>query len=197
MTKEALLIIDIQFDFLEGGALAIPNANDIIPEILKIATNFKTIILSQDWHPKGHKSFASSHPGKKPFEQIEWHGNKETLWPDHCVQNTKGAEIHPELLALNPKVIIQKGTDLEIDSYSAFFDNDKKKKTGLDLWLKDHQIQKISICGLATDYCVMYSALDALELNYEVSVLTEACKPVNLNSGSLALIEMKNKGAKF
>ena len=197
MTKEALLIIDIQFDFLEGGSLAIPGGNEVIHEILKVAPNFETIILSQDWHPAGHKSFASSHPGKSSFDQIEWQGKTETLWPDHCVQNTEGAKIHPEILALNPSIIIQKGNDREIDSYSAFFDNNKQKKTGLESWLKKHQIQKLAICGLATDYCVKYSVLNALELGFGVSVLIKASRPVNPNMAELAFVEMKNKGAKF
>ena len=197
MTKEALLIIDIQFDFLEGGSLAIPDGNEVIPEILKVAPNFETIILSQDWHPAGHKSFASSHTGKSSFDQIEWQGKTETLWPDHCVQNTEGAKIHPEILALNPSIIIQKGNDREIDSYSAFFDNNKQKKTGLESWLKKHQIQKLAICGLATDYCVKYSVLNALELGFGVSVLIKASRPVNPNMAELAFVEMKNKGAKF
>jgi len=182
MIKEALLIVDVQYDFLEGGALAVLNGNAVIPEILKVAPQFETIILTQDWHPAGHKSFASSHPGKKPFDQIDWQGNTETLWPDHCIQNTDGSKIHPDILALNPDVIIQKGTDIEIDSYSAFFDNGRKKQTGLNLWLKDHQIQKLVICGLATDYCVKFTAVDAWELGYEVMVLNSCCRAINAMS---------------
>ena len=195
MTKEALLIVDVQYDFLEGGSLAVPNGNDVIPEILRIAPNFETIILTQDWHPPGHKSFASSHVEKKPFDQIEWHGKTETLWPDHCVQNKKGAEIHPKILALNPSLIVQKGTDLEIDSYSAFFDNDRKKKTGLDGWLKENEIQKLTICGLATDFCVKFTALDALDLGYKVSVFAMACKAVNFSDEPIAFQEMEKSGA--
>jgi len=126
MNKEAFLIVDLQFDFLKGGALEVKNADEVMPEILKLAPNFEIVILTQDWHPRGHKSFAGSHIGKTPYQTIDWKGSLESLWPDHCVQNSMGAQIHPSILALNPKTIIQKGTDIEIDSYSAFFDNHKE-----------------------------------------------------------------------
>ena len=188
----ALLIIDVQNDFLPGGALAVYEGDLIIPEIQAIASEFETRIATQDWHPAGHKSFASSF-GKQPFVQIQWKGQMETLWPDHCIQETYGAEIHPAILALGIEHVVGKGQQKEVDSYSAFFDNHRASKTELDGLLRRLGIKKLVVCGLATDYCVKFTVLDALQLGYEVEVLTKAVKAVADQEG--ALLEMERAGA--
>ena len=196
MIKEALIIVDVQFDFLEGGALEVAGASDIIIPVLDLSKKFQNIVLTQDWHPTGHKSFASSHNGKLPFQTIDWKGRKEILWPDHCIQNTHGAEIHPKILDLNYSFLVRKGEDLEVDSYSCFFDNHKKNKTQLDQWLTQKEIKKITICGLATDFCVKNSVVDALNLGYEVRVFLKGTKPVNQSPEMLdsLMLELKSKG---
>jgi nicotinamidase/pyrazinamidase len=198
MTKHsALLLVDIQYDFLERGALAVSGSNEILAPIMAVAKSFDTIILTQDWHPAGHKSFAASHDGKKPYDTVLWKGKTEVLWPDHCIQNTKGAELHPSLLNLNPAAIIQKGTHPETDSYSAFFDNHREQRTDLEEWLKKHDIRHLVITGLATDFCVLYTVKDALELGLTVDVFTPGCRAVNLMPGDekKAVEEMKSSRA--
>ena len=196
MINEALIIVDVQFDFLEGGTLEGAGASDIIIPVLDLSKKFQNIVLTQDWHPTGHKSFASSHNGKLPFQTIDWKGRKEILWPDHCIQNTHGAEIHPKILDLNYSFLVRKGEDLEVDSYSCFFDNHKKNKTQLDQWLTQKEIKKITICGLATDFCVKNSVVDALNLGYEVRVFLKGTKPVNQSPEMLdsLMVELKSKG---
>ena len=198
MTKHsALLLVDIQYDFLEGGALAVPESNDILLPVITLAESFDTIVLTQDWHPSGHKSFATSHAGKNPYDTVLWKGRNEVLWPDHCVQNTKGAELHPAVMNLNPAAIIQKGTYPETDSYSAFFDNHHEQRTELEEWLKQHDIRHLVVAGLATDFCVLYTVKNALELGFTVDVFTPGCRAVNLrkSDGERALDEMKAAGA--
>jgi nicotinamidase/pyrazinamidase len=200
MTKHsALLLVDIQYDFLEGGALAVPNSLEILIPVIGLAKSFKTIILTQDWHPAGHKSFASSHDGKYPYDTILEKDRPEVLWPEHCVQNTKGAELHPSVLNLNPAAIIWKGTHLESDSYSAFFDNHREHRTGMEERLRLLGIRHLVVAGLATDYCVLYSVKDALELGFRVEIYIPGCRAVNLkkNDGDRALDEMKAAGAGF
>jgi nicotinamidase/pyrazinamidase len=193
--KGAFIIVDVQFDFLEGGALAVPAGNEIIAPIKNLAPDFQMVVATQDWHPIGHHSFASVH-GKRPFDIFKKNGREEVLWPDHCVQGTHGAEIHHEIMELKPKVIIQKGTKIEIDSYSAFFDNHKLNATPLDSWLKEREIKTITIAGLATDYCVKWTVLDGLSLGYEVQVFIPGCRGIK-NDLSRDWEEMKNAGAKF
>ena len=196
--KKALLVIDVQNDFCPAGALEVAGGNEIIPYINKEMTKYECVVLTQDWHPKGHSSFATSHEGKNPLELIKMPYGDQVLWPDHCVQGSKGAEFHPELNIEQANAIIRKGSNPFIDSYSAFFENDRKTPTGLDGYLKSLEIEKINLVGLATDFCVNYSAQDAANLGYKVSVLEKMCRAIDLN-GSLAAAksEMQNCGVEF
>ena len=196
--KTALLVIDVQNDFCPAGALEVAGGNDIIPYINKEMVKYDCIVLTQDWHPKGHSSFASNHEGKNPLELIKMPYGDQVLWPDHCVQGSKGAEFHPELNIQQANAIIRKGSNPHIDSYSAFFENDRKTATGLDGYFKSLEIEKINLVGLATDFCVNFSAQDAANLGYKVSVLEKMCRAIDLN-GSLAAArsEMQDCGVEF
>lgn len=181
-----LLVIDVQLDFCPGGALAVEQGDQVVPPINGLLTLFNNSVLTQDWHPAGHSSFASSHDGSQPFSSIQMPYGAQTLWPDHCIQNSSGAEFHPDLNTSAAQAIIRKGYRREIDSYSAFFENDGKTKTGLQGWLATKQISSVYLAGLATDYCVAYSALDAAGLGFDVTVLLPACREIDLD-GSLSL----------
>ena len=196
--KTALLVIDVQNDFCPAGALAVVGGNEIIPHINEEMAKYDCVVLTQDWHPKGHSSFATSHEGKNPLELIKMPYGDQVLWPDHCVQGSKGAEFHPDLNIEQANAIIRKGSNPRIDSYSAFFENDRKTPTGLDGYFKSLEIENINLVGLATDFCVNYSAQDAANLGYKVSVLDKMCRAVDLN-GSLAAAksEMQNCGVEF
>ena len=196
--KTALLVIDVQNDFCPAGALAVVGGNEIVPYINKEMVKYDCVVLTQDWHPKGHSSFATSHEGKNPLELIKMPYGDQVLWPDHCIQGSKGAEFHPDLDIEQANAIIRKGSNPFIDSYSAFFENDRKTSTGLDGYLKSLEIEKISLVGLATDFCVNYSAQDAANLGYKVSVLEKMCRAIDLN-GSLAAAksEMQDCGVEF
>ena len=196
--KTALLVIDVQNDFCPAGALEVAGGNEIIPYINKEMALHDCVVLTQDWHPKGHSSFASSHEGKNPLDLITMPYGDQVLWPDHCLQGSKGADFHPELNIKQANAIIRKGSNPLIDSYSAFFENDRKTPTGLDGYFKSLEIEKINLVGLATDFCVNYSAQDAANLGYKVSVLDKMCRAVDLN-GSLAAAksEMQNCGVEF
>ena len=196
--KKALLVIDVQNDFCPAGALEVAGGNEIIPYINEEMAKYECVVLTQDWHPKGHSSFATSHEGKNPLELIKMPYGDQVLWPDHCVQGSKGAEFHPKLNIEQANAIIRKGSNPFIDSYSAFFENDRKTSTGLDGYLKSLEIEKISLVGLATDFCVNYSAQDAANLGYKVSVLEKMCRAIDLN-GSLAAAksEMQDCGVEF
>ena len=196
--KTALLVIDVQNDFCPAGALAVVGGNEIIPHINEEMAKYDCVVLTQDWHPKGHSSFATSHEGKNPLEVIKMPYGDQVLWPDHCVQGSKGAEFHPDLNIEQANAVIRKGSNPFIDSYSAFFENDRKTSTGLDGYLKSLEIEKISLVGLATDFCVNYSAQDAANLGYKVSVLEKMCRAIDLN-GSLAAAksEMQDCGVEF
>jgi len=196
--KTALLVIDVQNDFCPAGALAVVGGNEIIPHINEEMAKYDCVVLTQDWHPKGHSSFATSHEGKNPLELIKMPYGDQVLWPDHCVQGSKGAEFHPDLNIEQANAIIRKGSNPFIDSYSAFFENDKKTSTGLDGYLKSLEIEKINLVGLATDFCVNYSAQDSANLGYKVSVLEKMCRAIDLN-GSLAAAksEMQDCGVEF
>jgi nicotinamidase/pyrazinamidase len=195
---KALIIVDIQYDFCPGGALAVEEGDSIVPLINELQKQFGLIVATQDWHPAGHASFASTH-GRKPYEVIDLDGIKQTLWPDHCVQGSLGAELLGGLNKSNIAKIIRKGTDPAIDSYSAFYDNAHKKATGLEAYLKEHDVTEIYLAGLATDYCVKYSALDAVSLGFKTNVFLEACRGVNVEPGDVekAVEEMKKAGVRI
>ena len=186
--NDALIVIDVQNDFCPGGALAVADGDEVIMPILRVAPRFSHVILTQDWHTPAHASFASSHPGKKPFEQIELSYGTQTLWPDHCVQGTAGAEFHAALKIPQAELILRKGFHRAIDSYSAFFENDKTTPTGLAGYLRERGLTRCFFAGLAYDYCVGYSALDARELGFPAFILRDACRAIDLD-GSVASIE--------
>lgn len=196
---EALIVVDIQNDFLPGGALAVPGGDEIIPAVNRLMEKFDLVVATQDWHPAGHGSFASAHPGKDPGDVIMLNGLEQILWPDHCVQGTYGAEFSPELNVQLIEKTIRKGTDPGIDSYSGFFDNGRKKDTGMDEYLRGRGVDTVYIAGLATDYCVKFTALDAAALGYRTQVIPEATRAVNLRPGDYdrALEEMKAAGVRL
>ncbi len=180
----ALVVVDVQNDFCTGGALAVPGGEEVVAEINKLIEAHDHVILTQDWHPAGHTSFASSHEGKDPFSTVELAYGIQTLWPDHCVQGTTGADFHAELQWTKAQAIIRKGYRPHIDSYSAFFENDRTTPTGLGGYLNERGITKILLAGLATDFCVGFSALDARDLGLDVTVQVNACRAIDLE-GSL------------
>jgi nicotinamidase/pyrazinamidase len=185
---DVLLVIDVQNDFCPGGRLAVADGDSVIEPILKIAPRFEHIILTQDWHPANHSSFASAHAGKQPFQQIELSYGTQTLWPDHCVQGSNGAEFHPKLDLPQAELILRKGFRPQIDSYSAFFENDRTTPTGLAGYLRERGLTRIFLAGLAYDFCVGYSALDARRLGFDAIVIRDACRAIDLN-GSVARME--------
>lgn len=183
--RDVLVIADVQNDFCPGGALAVPEGDAVIPAINRLAAEFAHVILTQDWHPPGHTSFASSHVGKPPFETIEAVYGQQVLWPDHCVQGTEGAAFHPGLAVPHAELVLRKGFRPAIDSYSAFRENDRRTLTGLTAYLRERGLERLTLCGLATDYCVLFSALDAREAGFAVKLATAACRGIDLD-GSLA-----------
>lgn len=185
MPDKALIVIDMQNDFCPGGALAVPGGDEIVPEVNHLISSYQHVVLTQDWHPAGHKSFASSHAGAEPFSTIEMPYGEQTLWPDHCVQGTPGAAFHSGLDWTKAELVVRKGFRPAIDSYSAFFENDRATPTGLGGYLKERGLQSLVMCGLATDFCVAYSALDAARLGFKVTVILSACRAIDL-AGSLA-----------
>ena len=192
---KALIIVDVQNDFCEGGALEVPNGSSVVPVINKLIDRFDAIIQTQDWHPAGHHSFASSHDGKSPYETVELDYGTQVLWPDHCLQGTKGAEFHKDLQTDKSQVIIRKGFRAPIDSYSTFYENDQKTKTGLTGYLKDRGITDLYVTGLATDFCVKWSVLDGIKEGFNVNIVEDAVRGIDLE-GSLdeAWKEMKEAG---
>ena len=176
---KALIIVDLQNDFLPGGALAVKDGDQIIDRINKLQDKFDLVVATQDWHPTKHKSFASQHTDSQVFDVIDLNGTRQVLWPDHCVQGTKGAELHKDLNQNKISAIIRKGMNINVDSYSAFFDVNKKNPTGLNGFLKDHNVTSVYICGLAADYCVYYTAKDALALGYTTNILEGSTKPID------------------
>jgi nicotinamidase/pyrazinamidase len=192
----ALILVDIQNDFLPGGALAVPEGDAVVPVAKKLQTAFPLVVATQDWHPANHGSFAENHSGKKVFEQIELDGLPQTLWPIHCVQGTAGAELASGLQRDRIARVFTKGTDSGIDSYSGFFDNGHRKATGLGDWLKGKVVTEVFICGLATDYCVKFTALDAVNLGFKTHLVEDACRGVNLrpNDVKTSIEEMRRAG---
>jgi len=192
---EALIVIDVQTDFCPGGALAVAGGDQVVPVVSALMEGFATVVLTQDWHPTGHASFASTHPGRMPFQTVRMPYGDQTLWPDHCVQGTPGAAFHPGLRTDPAALILRKGMNPAIDSYSAFFENDRRTPTGLAGWLRDRGVARLTFAGLATDYCVAWSALDAARLGFAASVLLPGCRAIDLH-GSLrqALERMRAAG---
>ncbi|MDA5556816.1 bifunctional nicotinamidase/pyrazinamidase [Shimia sp. MMG029] len=183
--SEALIVIDVQNDFCPGGALAVPEGDQIVPGINARMQDFGTIVLTQDWHPSGHSSFASSHSGKAPYDMIEMPYGPQVLWPDHCVQGSAGAAFHKDLDIDRADLIIRKGMNPAIDSYSAFFENDQNTPTGLEGYLRTRGVTALTLVGLATDFCVNFSAQDAARLGFKVRVQADLCRAIDLD-GSLA-----------
>ena len=194
---EALIVIDVQSDFCPGGALAVPDGDQVVAPINAMMQQFDTVILTQDWHPSGHSSFASSHPGHGPFDTTEMPYGQQVLWPDHCVQGSSGAAFHSDLRT-DGDLIIRKGFRPDVDSYSAFFENDQTTPTGLEGYLRSRGITDLTMVGLATDFCVAFSALDARRLNFSVRVVLDACRAIDLD-GSLStqMENMRQRGVKF
>lgn len=182
---EALIVIDVQNDFCPKGALAVAGGDEIISQINGLMDEFQAVVLTQDWHPANHASFAANHPGAEPFSLMEMPYGSQVLWPTHCVQGTRGAEFHAALRTDPAQLVIRKGFRPGIDSYSAFFENDRTTATGLEGYLKTRGVASVTLVGLATDYCVAYSALDAVRLGFRATVLESACRAIDLN-GSLA-----------
>ncbi len=184
-TDAVLLVIDVQNDFLPGGALAVPRGDEVIAPINRLATRFANVILTQDWHPANHVSFASHHAGRKPYETIELPYGRQVLWPDHCVQGTRGAQLADALQATGAQAVIRKGFHAHTDSYSAFVEADRVTPTGLAGLLRERGIRRVFCCGLATDFCVAWSALDAQAAGFETTVIDDACRAIDAG-GSLA-----------
>lgn len=192
---QALIVIDVQNDFCPGGALAVTGGDEIVSGINALMANSNVVILSQDWHPSGHSSFASSHDGKDPFEMTTMPYGEQVLWPDHCVQGSSGALFHPDLDQDHADMIIRKGYNPDIDSYSAFFENDHTTQTGLEGYLRSRGISKLTMVGLATDFCVNFSAVDAAKLGFDVTVNLELCRAIDMDGSLAAAIEgMKSAG---
>ena len=182
--SDALLVLDVQNDFLPGGALAVARGDEIVPLVNRIAARFATVVLTQDWHPAGHASFASSHPGTRPFEHARLFYGRQILWPDHCVQATPGAEFAPGLDIPHAQLVIRKGHHRKVDSYSAFLEADRRTKTGLDGYLRSRGVKRVFCVGLATDFCVAWTALDARRFRLQSAVIEDACRAID-RDGSL------------
>jgi nicotinamidase/pyrazinamidase len=183
--SDVLIVVDVQNDFCPGGALAVPQGDEIIPIVNGLAARFRNVVLTQDWHPRSHLSFASSHPGKKAFETIKVSYGPQVLWPDHCVQGTPGAEFHPALRAPHAALVVRKGIHPTIDSYSALYENDRKTPTGLTGYLRERGLTRLFLAGLAFDFCVRYSAEDARRQGFDAFVIEDACRGIDVD-GSVA-----------
>lgn len=195
---DCLLIIDVQNDFCQGGSLAVPDADSILPQINALSPCFKNVVLTQDWHPSGHGSFASQHSGKQPFDNITMAYGEQTLWPDHCVQGSNGAQLHPQLDTDAAQLILRKGFRTAIDSYSAFFENDHSTATGLSSYLTERRIRRVFCVGLALDYCVRFSALDARKCGFDAVVIEAACRGIDVDgSNDAARFTMREAGVQL
>lgn len=193
--RDALVVVDVQNDFCPGGALAVPGGDEVVPVINRLAAAFDFAVLTQDWHPPGHSSFASRHPGAAPFDTVDMPYGPQTLWPDHCVQGTRGAELHAGLELPNAALTIRKGFRAGIDSYSAFMENDRATPTGLAGYLRERGAARLWFCGLALDYCVAWSALDARRAGFAAAVVEDACRAIDLQgSRARALDELRAAG---
>lgn len=188
--SDCLLIIDVQNDFCTGGSLAVPDAEAILPLINQLGPRFGTVVLTQDWHPAGHSSFATCHSGKQPFDTITLPYGEQTLWPDHCIQGSYGSDFHPDLQTSHSQLIIRKGFRRAIDSYSAFYENDHTTTTGLSGYLRQREIQRVVCVGLALDYCVRFSAIDARREGFDALVLEDGCRGIDLDGSNEAARQM-------
>lgn len=197
--QHALILVDLQNDFLPGGALGVPGGDEVIPLANRLMDDFEIIVASQDWHPPDHGSFAANHPGRQVFENIDLHGLPQTLWPVHCVQGSPGAEFAPGLEAGRITRVFRKGTRPEVDSYSGLFDNGRRHSTGLAEWLHEQGVTRVTVCGLATDYCVKFTALDAVAEGFDVTLHLPACRGVDLQAGDIAAAveAMREKGVRI
>lgn len=195
--RSALLVVDVQNDFCPGGALGVPDGDAVVEPINRLMPRFRHIVATQDWHPADHVSFISSWPGRAVHDTVEADGIPQVLWPAHCVQDQRGADFHPGLEARRASLIIRKGTRSRLDSYSALFENDRRTPTGLEGWLRSVGVSTLYLSGLATDYCVYYSAMDALRLGFQVAVLVDCCRGVDVPPGNVArrLEGMRRGGA--
>lgn len=195
----ALLLVDIQNDFVPGGALPVPEGNQVVPIANALQPKFPLVVATQDWHPPDHLSFAINHPGKKPGETVDLAGASQILWPVHCIQGTTGAAFLPDLDTRRIRKVVQKGTDPQIDSYSGFYDNAQRKSTGLADYLNQRQVEHICLMGLATDYCVKFTALDALQLGFKVTLIQDGCRGVGLNPRDVpqAIEDMRAAGVRI
>ncbi|CAH0295287.1 bifunctional nicotinamidase/pyrazinamidase [Pseudomonas mediterranea] len=197
-TTAALLVIDVQNDFIPGGPLAVPGGDEIVPLINRLGRSFNQVVLAQDWHPAGHASFASSHPGKQPFDTTQLPYGEQTLWPDHCIQGSQGAALHPALDLPHAQLIIRKGCNPDIDSYSAFMEADRQTPTGLAGYLKERGIDTVYVVGLALDFCVMFTALDARIAGFNAIVVLDACRGIDIEgSMETALRRMQTAGVEL
>lgn len=194
---KTLIIVDAQLDFMPGGALPVKGGDKIIPVINKILPEFDLVVATQDWHPTKHKSFAVNHSGKKEFEVIDLNGLEQKLWPPHCIQGTKGAEFHPDLEVRPVEAIFRKGMDVEIDSYSGFYDNGHRKSTGLAGYLKDKEAVDLYFCGLAADICVYFTLLDALRLGFSATLIEDAAIPLDVENFPAIKKDILEKGGKI
>jgi len=183
--KDVLIVVDVQNDFCPGGRLAVQKGDEVVPLVNALAEGFENVVLTQDWHPSGHQSFATSHPGRKPFDSIRLAYGEQILWPDHCVQGSDGAALHKDLSVPHAQLIVRKGFHKEVDSYSAFLEADRKTRTGLEGYLDERGIGRVFVCGLATDFCVAWTALDARRLKFDAVVVEDACRAID-TQGSLA-----------
>lgn len=194
MNMRALILVDIQNDFVTGGKLEVPNGEQIVPLVNSLAKEFELVVATQDWHPQEHKSFASNHPGTNIFDVITLGGLEQVLWPDHCVQGTRGAEFHPQLSMARIEAIFRKGMDPEIDSYSGFYDNGRRKSTGLSGYLKERGVEAVYVCGLAADYCVFFTVRDALQLGFRTFLIEDATRAINKDGFEKAKREVVSLG---
>ncbi|WP_417376629.1 bifunctional nicotinamidase/pyrazinamidase [Gimesia maris] len=195
----ALILVDLQYDFMPGGSLAVPEGDQVVPIANELMSDFDLVVATQDWHPADHLSFASQHPDREIGELIDLAGLDQILWPDHCVQGTRGAELHSDLNQGQIDSVFPKGTDRKIDSYSGFYDNGHQKSTGMGEYLKEQGVQTVTVLGLASDYCVKWTALDAVKLGFQTRLIERGCRGVNLSPGDVdrASEEMQKAGVKI
>jgi nicotinamidase/pyrazinamidase len=191
--KDALIVVDVQNDFCPGGRLAVQKGDEVVPLVNALAAHFENVVLTQDWHPPGHQSFATSHPGSKPFDSVKLAYGEQVLWPDHCVQGSDGAALHKDLLVPHAQLLLRKGHHREVDSYSAFLEADRKTRTGLEGYLEERGIKRVFVCGLAIDFCVAWTALDARKLGLAALVVEDACRAIDMQGSLASALEKMDK----